>query len=124
MNKFLFLSLLCLSISTTWDPYLISQVWDDMVNNIEQNKLRRYMIFEVNPDEVNDVDYFGRIITDFFLSNNIKSGLVNIKNKILIAYLSKEDDIKIKHIREYFGNAFRKIYWFDKKKKEHDFRNI
>ena len=102
----------------------IDTIWKDITTNEKQNQLRRYMIFEINEDEIKNPDYFIRILTDFFLSNGYQSGLYNIKNKIFLSYLSKTDDIKIKAVRDYFGNAFKKIYWFNKNNKDHDFRKL
>lgn len=111
-----------ISTTPTWGEREISEVWEDMVNNVEQNKLRRYMVFVINKENVSDPEFFSRVVSDFFLSNNFQNGVINIKNTLFIVYLSKKDNIKIKTVREYFGNAFTKIYWFDKQNKEHDFR--
>lgn len=107
-----------------YDNNEINELWKDITTNSKQNKLRRYMIFEINSNEINDPDYFTRLLTDFFLSNGYQSGLYNIKNKLFIAYLSKKDNIKIKSIRDYFGKAFNKIYWFNRNNIINDFRDI
>lgn len=107
-----------------WDDKDIDYVWQDMTDNETQNQVRRYMIFDINKSEINDPEYFRRVVSDFFLSNGFQSGIYNIKNKKFIAYLSKEDPIKIKVVREYFGKAFNSISWFDKSNKDHDFRKI
>lgn len=100
----------------------IEETYKDMTFNKEQNKLRRYMIFEINKEEIKDPENFSRVIVDFFLSNNYQNGVYNLNNRMYVAYLSKTDDIKIKQVREYFGNAFTKVYWYNSKNKEHDFR--
>ena len=102
----------------------IESLYDDMAKNVKQNKLRRYMIFEINTDEVKDPDHFSRIIVDFFLSNGFQNGAYNVLNKFYIVYLSKEDEIKIQTVRDYFGAAFNKIYWFNKKNPDHNFVEV
>jgi hypothetical protein len=106
------------------DEKEINQIYDDMMNNKQQNKLRRYMIFEIEKSEVNHPEYFSRIVVDFFTSNNFNNGVYNLNNKVFVVYLSKSDDIKIQTIRDYFGKAFKRIYWFNRKNKEHDFRKL
>lgn len=104
------------------EEYEISRLYDDMINNKQQNKLRRYMIFEIDEKEISNPEHFSRIIVDFFTSNNFNNGVYNVKNKFYLVYLSKSDDIKIQTIRDYFGKAFKRIFWFNRKVPDHDFR--
>lgn len=113
---------LCYLSAVVTEEKEINQLYEDITKNKEQNKLRRYMIFEIDQKEINNPEYFSRILVDFFTSNNFNNGVYNLNNKFYLVYLSKSDDIKIQTIREYFGKAFKKIYWFNRKNKEHDFR--
>ena len=95
-----------------------------MTENVEQNKLRRYMIFEINLEVIKEPTHFSRNLVDFFKGINLTSAVYNVRNEIYIAYLSKKEEVKINSIREFFGSAFTKIYWFDKKNPQHDFTII
>ena len=105
-----------------FDEKTIENLYKDMVENHQQNKLRRYMIFQINREEIKQPEHFSRLVVDFFNFGGFQNGVYNIRNQYYVAFLSKKDEIKIKDVREHFGKAFIKVFWFDKKNKDHDFR--
>lgn len=117
------LSFIVYSISeAVFDEKTIQNLYKDMTENHQQNKLRRYMIFKINREEIKQPEHFSRLVVDFFNFGGFQNGVYNIRNQYYIAFLAKKDEIKIKDVRDHFGNAFTKIFWFDKKNNEHDFR--
>lgn len=96
------------------DQQEIDQLYADILYG-KDTKQRKYIIFELNKDEINDTDFFQRLVKDFFTSAGVNSEVFNIKDEYYIAFLHKMAEVKIQKIRDHFGKSFKKIYYFKRK---------